>query len=1118
MMKSTSYHYEEATPLNPPKQSIHFVQDKVWREIGKDIRNPEETTPLSSPHLSSTKWGERMKDSGGEAQSLKYRSAGRAHSIAPLQHARRRSEDTPLCSPQNEDDFGGKWIARTQCGTTARSAKECRAGEDTCRGRRIVLRIVCALFVLLVFISSANAVELRDYYLTCDSSGFAEILANPFEDIYVDCSFEYNGFIWPDARIRLRGEDSRAYPKKSFKINFDADNRFGNRDKINLISCWTDASFIREHLSYDLYRRAGLFASETWYARFFVNGVYMGLYLDVEQVDEHFLGYTDLPDDASIYKADASGSMLSNNENLYAVWKKETNTDTGIDDLIELRTWLDQTPASGFDKLLPRKFDPEILARVIAVNTFIGNQSTYYHNYFLVHDISGSGQWMYLPWDMDLTFYYADNYREPPYYRSSHQSDCRTNPLISKSWCSPGMRHMIFDEMENLSEELLEGNYYANYIAELRTLLHNAVEEDTLKQFTLADFEAELTNLPGAIEERRQVILDQIVNEPAPFLLKRSMLNNQGTLLYWTPAISPNGEPVTYDIQISDNTYFTGELVTIPGIQTTWYLMPDLPETDQFYRVYSRTSGGMVNRSISYYEWVVNELPPVEGRFELEPISGDRVFTEADGPYLLPAGLAVEESGSLTVEPGAVIKLGMEQSLHVRGGLNMIGTASDSILVEPIYEDHPWSSIYISDPSDTIKISFASFRDGGVLLADSLEGSMIYVMRGTASFSHCRFRDAFTASGGIAAWNSVLNLDSLDIDLPLESYNGELNWPDALLTFGGAQTITNCRFVKSEGTILSGDLIDLAGAVNTRIQNCTFANAGDDAIDFDYTYDCIVSGNTITGCDDHAMSLGAALGLQIYNNIIYDCANGILAKVHSEMTLYNNVIAGCGSGIQLDSGDPPASVVLRNCAFQDNVTAIDQIDGFAVDAQYCGFSGDYAYPGEHNLSGDLRFLDVPNRDFRLRSTSPLIDAGWGTGSPERDFRDSMRADIPEVENTGGGEPDYVDIGAFEYLSSDPIDPDPVPDLYLFVDNYPNPFNGYTTLRFNVARSGPVEVVIYDVLGRRVFGNVWYDLAPGTHTAVWDARTNSGNDLASGSYFVRLKQRAGSVTAKLVILR
>lgn len=976
--------------------------------------------------------------------------------------------------------------------------------------------VLSILFGLLLC-SAVFAAELRDYYITVDPGDLEEILANPYEDIYIDCVFAYEGFIWEDARIRLRGESSREYPKKSYKINFDADNRFGARDKINLISCWTDPSFIREHLSYDAYARAGLPASRTWFARFFVNGVYFGLFLDVEQVDEHFLDYTDLPDDGTLFKASEAGALLTAYEDIEALWEQETNASLGFDSLIALREWIDECPSKRFERLLERKFDPEELARVIALNALIGNQSTYYHNYYLLQDSYGDGKWTYLPWDMDRTFYYWTYYRQPHYYRSGHQGDYRTNPLISKCWLSPGMRALIEAQIVELSETLIDGNYYDTYISELRDLLYDAVASDTAKQYTTEDFENELASLPAAIQMRSDVVRQQIEAGPTPFLLKRTLRNAEGSLLHWTESYSPVDEPISYDLWISDNMWFTGENVRIIELDKPYYLLSEPAETDVYFRVYAQSASGDSIHSISYYEYVANGLDEAEGVFELEPVTDDRTFTSANGPVLLPAGLRVEASGSLRIEPGTVVKLGPEQSLQVYGSLSIAGTVVDSVFVEPYEPNHAWSAIYIKNAAPA-SLSFASIRGGGVFHGNELIGSLVFIYNGELNVTDCLFRDAYTGAGGVAAVNCAITLDRIDMELALESFGGEQNMPDAVLTFDGSQTILNSRIAKVPGALYGGDLIDCERAGYSLIRNCVLENPGDDAIDYDYAEQADISGNRIHGCQDNAFSLGFVSGFQIYNNIITDCANGVYTKDGTAAQLYNNVIAFCGSALRLNNDIPPSEVIVRNCAFLDNTVDIDPDEAHAIDAQYCAFSGAESYPGAGNISGDLLFLDAANRDFRLQAVSPLIDAGWGTGCPLQDIRNEDRVDIEAMENTGGGEIPYVDIGAYEYVVGDPEPPPPVPAVHLFIDNYPNPFNGSTMLRFSVTGSGPVEVVIYDALGRRVFGKVWYDLASGTHTAFWDARTNSGGDLASGSYFVRLKQAAGSATSKLVVLR
>jgi hypothetical protein len=86
--------------------------------------------------------------------------------------------------------------------------------------------------------------------------------------------------------------------------------------------------------------------------------------------------------------------------------------------------------------------------------------------------------------------------------------------------------------------------------------------------------------------------------------------------------------------------------------------------------------------------------------------------------------------------------------------------------------------------------------------------------------------------------------------------------------------------------------------------------------------------------------------------------------------------------------------------------------------------------------------------------------------------------------------------------------------------YPNPFNPTTTISYQVAAGGRVQLVIYDLLGRQVGTLVDLTLLPGTYSATWDA----GN-LASGIYFCRMlaSTAAGEVggfqqTQKLVILK
>jgi M6 family metalloprotease-like protein len=82
-------------------------------------------------------------------------------------------------------------------------------------------------------------------------------------------------------------------------------------------------------------------------------------------------------------------------------------------------------------------------------------------------------------------------------------------------------------------------------------------------------------------------------------------------------------------------------------------------------------------------------------------------------------------------------------------------------------------------------------------------------------------------------------------------------------------------------------------------------------------------------------------------------------------------------------------------------------------------------------------------------------------------------------------------------------------------NYPNPFNPSTTIGFRVpaTASGPVELHVYDILGRKVTVLVNERKEPGNHTVTLDA-----GGLASGMYFYRLQAGSFMETKKMLLLR
>ncbi len=89
----------------------------------------------------------------------------------------------------------------------------------------------------------------------------------------------------------------------------------------------------------------------------------------------------------------------------------------------------------------------------------------------------------------------------------------------------------------------------------------------------------------------------------------------------------------------------------------------------------------------------------------------------------------------------------------------------------------------------------------------------------------------------------------------------------------------------------------------------------------------------------------------------------------------------------------------------------------------------------------------------------------------------------------------------------------VPDNFSLANNYPNPFNPSTNIKFDIAKSTIVKLTIYDSKGSEVKTLVNERLQPGSYEYSFDA----GN-LPSGAYFYRLSSQEFTETKRMVLIK
>jgi len=88
----------------------------------------------------------------------------------------------------------------------------------------------------------------------------------------------------------------------------------------------------------------------------------------------------------------------------------------------------------------------------------------------------------------------------------------------------------------------------------------------------------------------------------------------------------------------------------------------------------------------------------------------------------------------------------------------------------------------------------------------------------------------------------------------------------------------------------------------------------------------------------------------------------------------------------------------------------------------------------------------------------------------------------------------------------------LPTVYKLYNNYPNPFNPSTTIKYDIPKSAFVKLVIYDILGKEVATLVNEALQPGTYEITFD-----GSNLASGIYFYQLAINNEQLAVKKMVL-
>jgi len=160
-------------------------------------------------------------------------------------------------------------------------------------------------------------------------------------------------------------------------------------------------------------------------------------------------------------------------------------------------------------------------------------------------------------------------------------------------------------------------------------------------------------------------------------------------------------------------------------------------------------------------------------------------------------------------------------------------------------------------------------------------------------------------------------------------------------------------------------------------------------------------------------------------------------------------------------------------------------------------------------------------DQTMIETNPLLCDFWSGSWPQLAGNYHLTYLSPAI---GKGE-NGVNMGAFDVgcdidtalLSVDELI-DVTPTVSALHENYPNPFNPTTTLRFDLPEVSSITLTIYNMLGQRVRTFNMNDTPAGYHSIKWNATNDYGDPVGAGVYLYQLRANQYVKTRKMVLLK
>ena len=288
--------------------------------------------------------------------------------------------------------------------------------------------------------------------------------------VFLDGQFYDNVF------VRIRGASSRGVRKNSYKFEFNVGHDFRYAadaprvNEFNLNTTFQDKAYIRAQLAYEYYQDAGAVASDSGTWRVQQNGDFFSVASFAENIDADMLDHHGLDSNGALYKLTNGNGVTS----IRAGVEKKTRLHEDRADLQEL---VDGVNGSNPDrgKYVFDNIDLPGMISYLTAGIISQDFDRWQKNIFLYRDTNGTGEWLTLGHDKDLTWgnrFYddeisgngftsekgidANKHRAHPFQTAVDHNCCGPNRKNDALITHPRVREMYLRYLRTLMDQQLQ--------------------------------------------------------------------------------------------------------------------------------------------------------------------------------------------------------------------------------------------------------------------------------------------------------------------------------------------------------------------------------------------------------------------------------------------------------------------------------------------------------------------------------------------------------------------------------------------------------------------------------------------------------------------------------------